>query len=597
MFTQLSGEHVYHSFISGANQVIAQKNVLNDINVFPVPDGDTGNNLASTMTTIIEEAKVEENAFRTFQSIADAALTGARGNSGIIFAQYINGISNSLQEEESISIRSFAESVKLAVPHAYQAISEPVEGTMITVIRDWAEAVHSRWDQSKDFYDLLASSLEIARESLRQTTEKLKVLKDAAVVDSGAKGFVHFIEGFVHFLQTGIEEKFQDQEDVIDLGEHPEHVHDHFVHRYCTEGLIARDGLNLEKIKRELSILGDSLIVAGNNRKARIHIHSNRPDEVFMVLRTHGTILQQKVDDMKGQYDAIHNRKYPIALVTDSIADLPREWMDEYQIHMIPLNLMMEDTAYLDKVTITSENFYRLMDEVEKYPTSAQPNGKVVEGILSNLIAHYESIIVITVAKALSGTHQTIENAAKKFRGEGKTITVIDSKQNSGAQGLLVKKASEWIHEGKSHEEIVSMLETIIPKTRILVSVNTLKYMVRSGRVNKVTGIMGKLLNLKPVISLDANGMGTILDKAFSVKGNTAKIVKRVEAMKQEFGSLRYAIVHAGSEKRAEEYKKTFKKLLGRDPEYTMSISPIVAMSAGIGCVAVAVMAEDGGIS
>lgn len=594
MFTQLSGEHLYHSFVSGANQVIAQKKVLNDINVFPVPDGDTGNNLASTMATIIEEAKVEKNAFRTFQSIADAALTGARGNSGIIFAQYINGISNSLREEESISIRSFAESVKLAVPHAYQAISEPVEGTMITVIRDWAEAVHNGWEQAKDFYDLLASSLDAARESLRQTTEKLKALKDAAVVDSGAKGFVHFIEGFVQFLQTGIAEKFQDQDEVIDFGEHPEHVHEQFAHRYCTEGLIVREGLDLERIKKDLTGLGDSLIVAGSSRKARVHLHSNHPDQVFMVLRNHGTILQQKVDDMKGQYDALHNRKYPIALVTDSIADLPKEWMDEYQIHMIPLNLMMEDAAYLDKVTITSENFYKLMDEMEKYPTSAQPNGKAVEGVLSNLVSHYDSIIVITVAKALSGTHQTIENAARKFREVGKPITVIDSKQNSGAQGLLVKKASEWIHEGKTHDEVVSMLEETIQKTKILVSVNTLKYMVRSGRVNKVTGFMGKLMNLKPVISLDANGMGTILDKAFSVKGNTAKIVKRVEEMKQEHGSLRYAIVHAGSEKRAEEYTKIFKKVLDREPEYIMSISPIVAMSAGIGCVAVAVMAEDG---
>ena len=198
-FTQLTGENIHYSFVSGANQVIAQKKVLNDINVFPVPDGDTGNNLASTMETIIEEAKVNANAYRTFQSIADAALTGARGNSGIIFAQYINGISDSLADEDVISIRSFAESVKNAVPHAYSAISNPVEGTMITVIKGWAEAVHSKWEQAGDFYELLSHSLETAMESLRQTTEKLKVLKDASVVDSGAKGFVHFVEGFAQF--------------------------------------------------------------------------------------------------------------------------------------------------------------------------------------------------------------------------------------------------------------------------------------------------------------------------------------------------------------------------------------------------------------
>jgi hypothetical protein len=592
-FTYLTGENIYHSFLSGANQVIAQKKILNDINVFPVPDGDTGNNLASTMSTIIEETKVDANAYRTFQSIADAALTGARGNSGIIFAQYINGISSSLADEEVLSIRSFAESVKNAVPHAYNAISNPVEGTMITVIRDWAEAVHSRWEQATDFYDLMIHSLDVAMDSLKQTTEKLKVLKDASVVDSGAKGFVHFVEGFAEFLKTGIVEKLQHQEDIIEFGEHPEHVHDRFDHRYCTEGLIARDGLDLEKIRSQLEDLGDSLIVAGSDRKARIHLHTNHPDQVFMVLRTHGKILQQKVDDMKGQYDAIYNRKYPVALVTDSIADLPKEWMDRYQIHLIPLNLMMEDTAYLDKVTITSENFYRLLDEVDTYPTSAQPNGKVVEGILSSLAAHYDSIIVVTVAKALSGTHQTIQHGAAKLRETGKHITVVDSKQNSGAQGLLVMKAAEWIHEGKSHDEVVHLLEEQIPRTKIFVSVNTLKYMVRSGRVNKMTGLLAKWMNLKPVISLDDNGMGTILDKAFSLQGNTAKIKKRVVEMKRHYGNLRYAIIHAGSEKRASEYVDLFRGILEKDPEYVMSISPIVAMSAGIGCVAIALIADE----
>jgi hypothetical protein len=116
--------------------------------------------------------------------------------------------------------------------------------------------------------------------------------------------------------------------------------------------------------------------------------------------------------------------------------------------------------------------------------------------------------------------------------------------------------------------------------------------MVRSGRVNKVTGIAAKLMNLKPVISLDENGMGTILDKAFSTGANTKKIVKRIKEIKNRETDIRYAIVHAGAEERAVEYESTFKEVIGKDPEYIMSISPIVAMSAGIGCVAIAVMAD-----
>ncbi|SHE32873.1 DAK2 domain-containing protein [Alkalibacter saccharofermentans] len=591
--THLDGEKIYYSFLSGANEVISQKKVLNEINVFPVPDGDTGNNLASTMTTIIEEAKFEGSARETFKSIADAALIGARGNSGIIFAQYINGISMGLKEDDRISISTFAESVKQAVPHAYAAISNPVEGTMITVIKDWADSIYSLKENAADFYDLISGSLDAAINSLKDTPNKLKVLKDAAVVDSGAKGFVHFIEGFARFLHTGkIEELNKDSFGGISFEDHPENVHNEFNFRYCTEGLVQNEGINLDSIKKELKDLGDSLIVAGNESKARIHIHTDNPDEIFMILRNYGIIKQQKVDDMKSQYDSIYNRKYKIALVTDSIADLPRDIMDEHQIHMIPLNLMMEDTAYLDKLTITSENFYDLMDQVEEYPTSSQPNYKVVESIFASLTEHYDSVIAITVAKALSGTHQTVSNAAELFIKAGKKIDVIDSKQNSGAQGLLVMKAAELIEKGYDHDEIVDEINRLAQKTKIFVSVNTLKYMVRSGRVNKVTGIAAKIMNLKPVISLDENGMGTILDKAFSTGANTKKIVKRIKEIKKKETDIRYAIVHAGAEERAAEYESTFKEVIGKDPEYIMSISPIVAMSAGIGCVAIAVMAD-----
>lgn len=591
--THLDGEKIYYSFLSGANEVISQKKVLNEINVFPVPDGDTGNNLATTMTTIIEEAKFEGSAKQTFKSIADAALIGARGNSGIIFAQYINGISMGLEEDDKISISKFAESVKKAVPYAYSAISNPVEGTMITVIKDWADSIYNLKENAADFYELFSKSLDAALSSLKDTPNKLKVLKDASVVDSGAKGFVHFLEGFARFLHTGnIEKLNRDGLELLSFDEHPENVHDNFNYRFCTEGLVQKEGIDIEKLKNELLSMGDSLIIAGNESKARIHIHTDTPDQIFMILRRYGKIIQQKVDDMKSQYDAIYNRKNKIALVTDSIADLPRSFMDSHQIHMIPLNLMLEDTAYLDKLTITSENFYSLMDEVQEYPTSSQPNYKVIEGIFSSLVEHYNSVIVITVAKALSGTYQTVSNAADRFVQKGKKIDVIDSKQNSGAQGLLVMKAAELIEKGFDHDKIVKDINELSAKTKIFVSVNTLKYMVKSGRVNKVTGFAAKLMNLKPVISLDENGMGTILDKAFSTGGNTKKIIKRVKDLIDKEGNVRYAIVHAGAEERAAQYESAFSQIIGKKPEYIMSISPIVAMSAGIGCVAIAVMAD-----
>lgn len=591
----LNGENLYQSFISGAREVIKNKNTLNDINVFPVADRDTGTNLATTMNFIIEESKIDKSAKNTLSSIADAALAGARGNSGIIMAQYINGIFMSLLDEEEITISAFAESIQNAFPHAYNSISEPVEGTMITVIREWAQAVYNKKDSSIDFYDLLGQPLEVAMKSLEETTSKLKVLQQAKVVDSGAKGFVHFIEGFTEFIKTGKVEEVSEIVEEIHSFHEIDYMDGNINHRYCTEAMITSENVDLELIKEHLKEQGDSLIVAGNNTKARIHIHTNTPEKVFQILREEGNIIQQKVDDMKRQYEAAFNRKYNIALVTDSIADLPKELMDKYQINLLPLNLVMEGTSYLDKMTMTPEIFYNILDDLEEYPSSAQPSPKVIEHLYSSLLENYDEILVISVAKEQSGTNNLFIKAAEKMARVGKRIEVIDSKQNSGAEGLLVMKAAELIHNGETMGNIINEIEYLRDRTQILVSVNTLKYMVKSGRLSKVGGILGKLINLKPVVSLDEKGAGSIADMAFSIKSNTKKIMNRLKAYNEKDKITRYSIVHANNPLRAEEYRRKCVEILKTEPEYIMNISTIVGISAGVGSVAVAYMSERGG--
>lgn len=591
----LDSEKLYYSFLSGAQEVIRNKRILNEINVFPVSDGDTGSNLAHTMHSILQEAKIQATVKETMNSIADAALTGARGNSGIIMAQYINGIFMSLPKEDSITMSGFSEMVNGAVPHAYHAIANPVEGTIITVIKDWAAAIHRYKDHAKDFHDLLSASVADAVTSLKHTPEKLKVLEEAKVVDSGAKGFVYFLEGFASFLSTGLFKSDQNLiQETIDFTEYPGHDHEEILERYCTEALISGENLDLDALRTELGPLGTSLIVAGNPHKVKIHIHTNTPVEFFQLLKKKGTILQQKADDMIRQNEAAYRRKYSIALVTDSIADLPMEYLDQEQIHMLPLNLVFEETTYLDKVTMTPEVFYPLLDAAQEYPKSAQPNPKVVDNFLGSIASHYDEILVITVAKVQSGTHNVFEKAAQKFAKEGKKINVVDSRQNSAAEGLLVMKASELIREGRTFEEIVETIESLRSETKILVSVNTLKYMVRSGRLGKVSGIAGKILNLKPVVSLDAEGKGSIAAKAFSEKANTQKILEIMKQDHQKSAITRYSIVHANDENRALALKKQVSDYLGFEPVYMMNISTIVGMSAGVGTVALSYMREKG---
>lgn len=591
--TYLNGENLYYSFVSGAREVIRNRRDLNNTNVFPVADGDTGNNLAITMNSIILQTKVTSSAGITMNSIADAALTGARGNSGIIIAQYINGMYMEIKDEDLISISSFAHSVKNAIPHAYNAIANPVEGTIITVIRDWAETVYRLKDSAKNFHELLITPLEQAYMSLERTTSMLKILEKSKFVDSGAKGFFHFIKGFTEFIITG---KINEEEEIIEeVFEETEILDGEPTFRYCTEALIVNDvHIDLEKIKTDLMDYGDSLIVAGNNHKARVHIHSDHPENIMSILRNKGSIVQQKADDMRRQYESSFVRKHNIALVTDSIADLPQELMDKHQIHMIPLNILIGDSNYLDKITITPEIFYDLVEKLDEYPSSALPSPKVIESLYSTLLRHYNQVIVITVASAQSGTNSVFKKVAKDMSTDGKRIEVIDSKQNSGAEGLLVLKAAELIEEGISMDDVIYQIEKLRDQTKILVSVKTLKYMVRSGRLSKLSGMAGKIINLKPVVSLDETGKGKIEAKAFSIKSNINKILKIVSNANYKNKISRYAIVHANDEIRAEDLKNRMVKFLNMEPEYIINISTIVGMSAGEGSVAVAYMSERG---
>ncbi len=580
----LNNKLIYNAFVIGARNVISEKNSLNKINVFPVPDGDTGTNLASLMQTIIDKASIKDTTAETMQTIVDAAIEGARGNSGIIFASYINGFYESIEKDE-ITIDEFIAIINHAYDEAYQSINTPVEGTMITLMRAWGNALNSLKDAGHTVIDLFTKAYEMLQLELKKTTEMLAVLKENKVVDAGAKGFVHFVEGFIKSLKG--EEVSVEFHDIPEVTEalHIDHL-DESQFRYCTEALLAANDLNVGEIKSFLNTLGDSLVVAGNARRLRVHIHTDVPDQVFQYLASHGKILEQKVDDMVRQFEMVNHKKYSIALVTDSIADLPQTLVDKYQIHQYPLGLMINDTTYYDKLTIYSKDFYKMMDSLEVYPTSSQPNPKSLENFFSQLTTYYDQIIVLTVSSKMSGTYQTFIDATSKF--SDKNITVIDTMQNSGAQGLLVLKAAEAIDQNKSYDDIVSMIERLKHESRILVSVKTLKYMVKGGRVKKVTGLVGKILNLKPVISIDDKGEGIIFDKGFSIKTSNKKIFNHVESISKTHHIDKYAIVHANAPERAEEYEKIYTELLGKKPEYIMDISSIVALSAGIGTVAIA---------
>ncbi|MBU0997432.1 MAG: DegV family EDD domain-containing protein [Firmicutes bacterium] len=573
----LKGNDVYNAFMTGAKNLIHIKTHLNKINVFPVPDGDTGSNMAYLMQTILDQAKPNDDLSVTMDSIAYAAMNGSRGNSGIIFSEYLNGLAEKLKGKASAKIEEFHEAVIHAIQKAYHAIMNPVEGTILTVLRKAFN--HHDFKDVKSYFE---TSLTLAKSSLLETPNELPILKESGVVDAGAEGFTAFLEGVTQYLQTGKTE-FTYQE--ITQDEAFAVVHEMVIEeRFCTEAQLKDVKISNESMISLLSKDGSSLIVSGDQNNMRIHIHTNQPDVFFLKLRNVATVTNQKVDDMLRQKQAIEDITHKIAVVTDSIADIPLSLKDKYHIHMIPVYLMVDDYSYLDQISVTTRTFYHMISQAKHF-SSSQPDKITIERMMDFLLEHYEQILFVSVASKLSGTYNAINQYAEKHP----QVTVFDSKLNSGAEGQLVLNAAMMAQEDMPLEEIISTLEDQRKRTKIYVSVNTLKYMVKQGRVSKVTGLAAKIMNLKPVISLDKDGGGTIEAKALSLRSNEKKILELLS--KGEIES--YAVVHAMAEDRCLKLADRIEKMTGKKPEYMTEIGPVLSMNAGLGAVAVSVLFKE----
>lgn len=591
--SELDGKQLYYSFLSGAQRIFENQKLLNRINVFPVNDADTGTNLASTMRSMMDAIIPTDNLKETAVALADAALTGARGNSGIIFAQFLYGFGNEIKTGQTMDIKSFAESMRNAVNYAYEAIANPVEGTILTVIKDWAEYLYALKDIIDDFIRLLIEAFERAQQSLAATTAMLPVLARSHVVDAGAKGFVVFLEGILDFFTKGGEKPVYIPEQATENENDDIVTHDEITFRYCTEAMINAEYLDKSKIRRTIKVCGDSLVVAGSPKKMRIHIHTDFPAELFSYLRRFGNITYQKVDDMVMQHEILNNRKSGIAILTDSSCDLPKEVLDRLQIHMVPMSIHFGETFYLDRYTIQPEQFYSLLAKSEQNPTSAQPSIRDFQNKYEYLCSHYSSVIALNLSKALSGTFNSSFQAAKEISDRtGKRIDVIDSGTITGALGLIILRLAEAIEKGATHEEILPEIRKWIKKTQVRITVTTLKYIIRSGRVSAFKSIVARSLDLKPVILINEEGRTVLSSKSFTEKASMKKVIRNIQLITQKNKIWGYAITHANNARTAEWFAVRMEQVTGQKPAFIAPASPALGANAGPGVACVSFMLE-----
>jgi len=595
---ELDGKRFYYSFIAGAQRIFENHKEMNKINVFPVPDGDTGTNLASTMRSIIDTVIPTDNIQVTAIALADAALVGARGNSGIIFAQFLYGFSNEIENEKDLTIEKFAIIVRKAVRYAYEAIANPVEGTMITVMRDWADSVYSLKDKIKDFNQLISRSTERARQALRDTPKQLEVLAKANVVDAGGKGFVLFLEGMIDFFKHGQLKRLVSTRNVMKVQELEDVFHDEaeITFRYCTEALITFDNPvkeNKDKLSKAMEGFGDSQVIAGSPKKLRLHIHTDEPAKLFYKIKDVGNITYKKVDDMLMQNQIVNHRKWETAIITDSTSDIPRELIEKYQIHVVPLSVHFEKDFYLDSVTITPDEFYDLLESSDYYPSTSQPTYKDFTNKYDYLSSHYKNILGIHISDKLSGTWNTSRKAGHLIsERNNKEVSVFSSKKLASGLGLQVLRAAKEIENGKSYEDITAKMDEWISKTYLLASTKTLKYMIKGGRVSAVKGFFGKLLGVQPIVVVNKEGKTELFGKPKSQKQSMKMLMDEVKKMIKGKKVWGYAISHAKNLEGATSIAKQMEELTGLKPEFISGASPVLGTHTGAGVIALSWMFE-----
>jgi len=585
----LNGPRFARALRAGALAVVREQETLNRINVFPVADADTGANLAATLRAAAAALAPTRTLTvgQTIRLAADAALEGARGNSGAIFAQFLHGLAESVGGAVQVGIKEFVAAARRGADSARDALAQPVDGTILSVLKAWAVALEEHARSARGFPELLARALERARLALADTPRQLKVLAVNNVVDAGAQGFVYFLEGIsgifadrraASWLRTGLSAQAEATPFAA------AHAQASFAYRYCAEALLEGRSLDRKRLAEILRPFGDSLVLAGGGSRLRVHIHTNEPLRLFSTLAGFASVARTKIDDMVLQQLQAHQSS--IALVTDSSCDLPETTCHALQLVRVPLSITFGDEAFTDGVDITPAQFYRKLATSPASPRTSQPAVGEFRRIYRALLETHESILSVHLSAGLSGTYQAALAASREV--DPRRIRVVDSKQLSVTLGLVVEAAGEARRQGANLEEVAAATERAAAATRLFATFPSLETVVRGGRVPPAMARLASVLRLKPILSLDHRGVAEKAGVAVGFSAALRRIADRA-ARHARGARARVLVAHANAVGAAEAVAERLMRRLGAEDIAIVDLAPVLAAHTGPGAVGVAV--------
>tara|TARA_B110000116_G_scaffold195258_1_gene170041 strand:+ start:298 stop:2088 length:1791 start_codon:yes stop_codon:yes gene_type:complete len=588
----IDGIRLYRSLLAGLRRVVSRQEYLNKINVFPVPDGDTGTNMAYTLTSI--EERIQNNAYSDIKkmsmAIADSALDGARGNSGAILAQFFVGFADGIKDVKKINTDEFSQAISHAKNYSYDALTKPREGTILSVIRSWSESLESSSKKSNDFLTILSSGLINAQKALEKTPQQLEVLAKAGVLDAGAQGFVDMLSGIQEFVELGsitetdltIIESFE-KEVITTTNEK---------YQYCTECIILGENIPRRLLKERLMDLGDSIVLAGTKIKAKVHIHSDEPHKVFTLCKEYGSIQGEKTDDMIKQQADAHSSHSSTAIIVDSGCDLPEEIIDNMNIHVIPVRLNFGNTHYVDKVSLTSDEFWKELKTNPNHPQTSQPSPGDFRRQYQFLSSHYESAISIHLPEALSGTYQSAITAAKSLSTF--SVNILDSFSGTIGTGLIAMRTAEAIAKGKNINEVKIIAKQAIENTQLYVGLDNLDNIVKGGRISPTVQKIANFFKINPYLAFKKDGLKPV-GISFGNNDKANKFRKFVENKIPKNKKVRIGISHAQMNIFVENWIKSLINRFGENNVITTDIGPALGVHTGpkVLCFAIQILNDN----
>lgn len=596
----VDGPRLARGLFAATDWVWGRREEINRINVFPVPDGDTGTNFSLTLRSVADALRALGDAPlpETVQAMSRGAVLGAHGNSGMMLAHFLLGFAEASGQRLTLDTRELAQCLAAGAAHLETSLDEPREGTILTVAREAAQAAIRASSRTEDLRAFMDALLDESEASLARTPELLQVLRDAGVVDAGGKGFVLMLEGIVRLMKGDPIEAAGDVDLPTEADLTPAAYAAVAAERdfhYCTEVLVQGAALPpANEVRAAMRQFGGSLVVVVAGGLLKVHVHTDTPEAVFSYAARWGGVESTKAEDMRAQHRKLaHGDKRPVAVVADSSADLPDAVLDRQHIALVPLQVMFGDRTYRDRVELKPEEFYRLMARSKTLPTTSQPTPADFIQAFRDAKVAADEVVAVLLSGALSGTLQSGAAAVKAGKLEG--IHLVDSRSASLGVGLLALRATELAESGWGAAAIVAELVRIRSQSGCFLTVDRFDNLLRSGRVSKGKAWLAGMLDVKPILGLDARGAIVPVDR---VRGRD-NVVPRVlslldKALTPRPKALRFGVVHAEAPEAAERVRTALVAAF-RPKDVIVSLATgVLGTHVGSGAWAVFWQVEDG---